>query len=232
MYFDITYLYFVLPALLLSLWASSSVKRTFARYQNQHSSRGITGREAAERILRANGLSHVRIEQIAGQLSDHYDPRDQVIRLSNAVYGSTSTASIGVAAHEAGHAVQHANSYVPLKLRNAIIPITNIGSKLAFPLFLVGLLLSGMDYKYLTIAYIGVIAFSLCVVFQLLTLPTEFDASKRALAALDAQGILNSNELEGSRKVLRAAAMTYVAALAVSLTQLLRLFFILNQRRN
>lgn len=232
MYFDWTYLVFVMPALLLSFWASSSVNGTFLRYQNQFSQRGITGAEAARRILHANGLDNVRIERISGHLSDHYDPRAQVIRLSDSVYGSTSTAAIGVAAHEAGHAVQHATAYAPLKLRNAIIPITNIGSRLAFPLFLAGLLLSSFDSMYLSLAYIGVIAFSLCVVFQLLTLPTEFNASSRALAALESQGILNDAELTGSRKVLRAAAMTYVAALAVSATQLLRLLFILNRNRD
>lgn len=231
LYFDWTYLVFVLPALIFSFWASSSVNGTFRRYQNQHSTRGITGSEAARRILHANGLDRVRIERVSGHLSDHYDPRTQVIRLSDSVYGSTSTAAIGVAAHEAGHAVQHATSYGPLALRNAIIPITNIGSKLAFPLFLVGLLLSSFDGRFLTLAYVGVIGFGLCVVFQLLTLPTEFNASSRAMAALESQGILNEAELSGSRKVLRAAAMTYVAALAVSLTQLLRLLFILNRNR-
>ena len=232
MYFDWTYLVFVMPALLFSFWASSSVNGTFRRYQNQYSSRGITGAEAARRILHANGLDKVQIERVSGHLSDHYDPRAQVIRLSDSVYGSTSTAAIGVAAHEAGHAVQHATAYAPLKLRNAIIPITNIGSRLAFPLFLAGLLLASFDSVYISIAYIGVIAFSLCVVFQLLTLPTEFNASSRAMAALESQGILNDAELTGSRKVLRAAAMTYVAALAVSVTQLLRLLFILNRNRD
>lgn len=232
MYFDWTYFVFVMPALLLSFWASSSVNGTFRRFQNQYSSRGITGSEAARRILHANGLYHVRIERVSGHLSDHYDPRAQVIRLSDSVYGSTSTAAIGVAAHEAGHAVQHATAYAPLTLRNAIIPITNIGSRLAIPLFILGLFLSSVDSTYLTIAYVGVIAFSLCVVFQLLTLPTEFNASNRALAALESQGILNEVELTGSRKVLRAAAMTYVAALAVSVTQLLRLLYILNRNRD
>jgi len=230
-YFDWTYLVFVLPAFLFSLWASSSVNATFRRYQNQHSSRGITGSDAARRILHANGLDHVRIERVSGHLSDHYDPRDQVIRLSDSVYNSTSTAAIGVAAHEAGHAVQHATSYAPLKLRNAIIPITNFGSRLAFPLFLVGFLLASFDSIFLSIAYLGLIGFFLCVVFQVLTLPTEFNASNRAMVALESQGILNEAELSGSRKVLRAAAMTYVAALAVSLAQVLRLLFILNRNR-
>ncbi len=232
MYFDWTYLVVLLPALLFSFWASASVQNTFRKYQQQRSTRGITGAEAAQRILRANQLTHIQVQQISGRLSDHYDPRSKVIGLSAEVYNSTSTAAIGVAAHEAGHAVQHATGYVPLKWRNAIIPITNIGSRLAMPLFLIGLVLATQDRQYMTVAYIGILAFSLCVVFQLLTLPTEFNASKRALVALETQGILNETELHGSRKVLRAAAMTYVAALAVSLTQLLRLLLIVGRRRN
>lgn len=232
MYLDWTYLVILLPALLLSLWASSTVNRTFQKYQGQRSQRGLTGREVALRILAANNLNHIRVERISGHLSDHYDPRTQVIRLSDSVYDSSSTAAIGVAAHEVGHAIQHATHYTPLKLRNAIIPLTNIGSKLAMPLFIAGLLLSNMGSIYINIAYAGVIAFSLCVIFQLLTLPTEFDASRRALLALSSQGILGTTELDGSKKVLRAAAMTYVAALAVSLMQLLRLLVILGRRRN
>lgn len=232
MYFDWTYLVVMIPALLLSFWASGNVQNTFRTYAQQKSMRGITGAEAAQRILRANQLTHIQVQPISGRLSDHYDPRTRVIGLSDEVYNSTSTAAIGVAAHEAGHAIQHATGYAPLKFRNAIIPITNIGSRLSMPLFLVGLLLASMDSIYLTIAYIGILAFSLCVLFQLLTLPTEFNASNRALAALETQGILNDAELTGSRKVLRAAAMTYVAALAVSVTQLLRLLLIVGRRRN
>ena len=231
MYFDWTYMVIVLPAFLFALWASASVKSTFRKYQKQHSSRGITGYEAAKRILHANGLSHIRIERISGHLSDHFDPRSQVIRLSDSVYGSTSTAAIGVAAHEAGHAVQYATNYAPLKLRNAIIPITTIGSRLAIPLFFIGFLLSSVDSLYLGIAYAGLIGFGLSVVFQLLTLPTEFDASRRALAAISNQGILSMDELAASKKVLRAAAMTYVAALAVSIAQVLRFLVLLNRRR-
>jgi hypothetical protein len=221
----------VMPAFLFALWASSSVKATYHRYQKQHSSRGITGYEAARRILYENGLSHIRIERVNGQLTDHYDPRDQVIRLSDSVYSSTSTAAIGVAAHEAGHAVQHANNYAPLKLRNAIIPITNFGSQMAIPLFLLGLILAPRDPRFIGLAYVGLIGFGLAVVFQLLTLPTEFNASKRALVAIEHQGILSQEELVGARNVLRAAAMTYVAALAVSLAQLLRFSMLLGRRR-
>lgn len=231
MYFDWTFMGLVMPAFLFALWASSSVKATYHRYQKQHSSRGITGYEAARRILYENGLSHVRIERVNGQLTDHYDPRDQVIRLSDSVYSSTSTAAIGVAAHEAGHAVQHANNYAPLKLRNAIIPITNFGSQMAIPLFLLGLILAPRDPRFIGLAYVGLIGFGLAVVFQLLTLPTEFNASKRALVAIEHQGILSQEELVGARNVLRAAAMTYVAALAVSLAQLLRFSMLLGRRR-
>jgi hypothetical protein len=231
LYFDWTFMGLVMPAFLFALWASSSVKATYHRYQKQHSSRGITGYEAARRILYENGLSHVRIERVNGQLTDHYDPRDQVIRLSDSVYSSTSTAAIGVAAHEAGHAVQHANNYAPLKLRNAIIPITNFGSQMAIPLFLLGLVLAPRDPRFIGLAYVGLIGFGLAVVFQLLTLPTEFNASKRALVAIEHQGILSQEELVGARNVLRAAAMTYVAALAVSLAQLLRFSMLLGRRR-
>jgi len=231
LYFDWTFMGLVMPAFLFALWASSSVKATYHRYQKQHSSRGITGYEAARRILYENGLSHVRIERVNGQLTDHYDPRDQVIRLSDSVYSSTSTAAIGVAAHEAGHAVQHANNYAPLKLRNAIIPITNFGSQMAIPLFLLGLILAPRDPRFIGLAYVGLIGFGLAVVFQLLTLPTEFNASKRALVAIEHQGILSQEELVGARNVLRAAAMTYVAALAVSLAQLLRFSMLLGRRR-
>lgn len=195
----------------------------------------MTGAEAASRVLRANGIYDVKIERIKGNLTDHYDPKANVIRLSEVVYDSVSTAAIGVAAHEAGHAVQHAQNYAPVKIRTAIVPITNIGSKLSIPLVIVGLLLSYLGPQYAAIAYAGVAAFGLCVVFQLVTLPTEFNASKRALVAIEQCGILSSDELEGSKKVLSAAALTYVAALAVTLMQFLRLFLLVagssNRRR-
>ncbi len=184
----------------------------------------MTGAEAASRVLRANGIYDVRIEKIGGNLTDHYDPKAKVIRLSDAVHDSVSTAAIGVAAHEAGHAVQHAQNYAPVKIRTAIVPITNIGSKLAIPLVFIGILLSYVGEQYAYIAYAGVAAFGLCVLFQLVTLPTEFNASRRALVAIEQCGILSRDELEGSKKVLTAAALTYVAALAVTLMQFLRLF--------
>lgn len=178
-----------------------------------------------------NGLSNIRIEQTSGTLTDHYDPSANVIRLSSGVYGSTSSAAVGVACHEAGHAIQHATNYAPIRLRTAIVPITNIGSKLATPLILVGLLLGSLLPFFSTLAYVGVACFALCTVFQLITLPTEFDASKRALQCIETNNLLYGNELVGAKKVLSAAALTYVAALAVSLTQLLRYVLILGKRR-
>ena len=231
MYFDIYYFILIVPALIFSIWASARVNSTFERYSKTLSSRGVTGREAAEAVLRQNGIHDVRIEQVSGKLTDHYDPRTKVIRLSDSVYNSSSVAAIGVAAHEAGHAAQHNESYVPLTIRNAIIPVTNIGSKLAVPLIILGLFLSYYGEKFLAVAYIGVIAFSLSTLFQLLTLPTEFNASSRAIEAIVSGGILDSNEIKGTKKVLSAAALTYVAALAVSLMQLLRLLIIVNNRR-
>lgn len=192
----------------------------------------MTGAEAASRVLRANGIYDVKIEKIKGNLTDHYDPRANVIRLSEAVHDGVSTAAIGVAAHEAGHAVQHAQNYAPVKIRTAIVPITNIGSRLAIPLVLVGLFLSYLGPQYASIAYAGVAAFGLCVIFQLVTLPTEFNASRRALVAIEQCGILSRDELAGSKKVLTAAALTYVAALAVTLMQFLRLFLMVSSANN
>lgn len=231
MYFDWTYIVLVMPCILLSLWASSSVNSTFKKYSAQFSRRGITGAQAAERVLRANGVSGVRIEHVNGNLTDHYDPKANVIRLSDSVYGSTSTAAIGVACHEAGHAVQYAQSYAPIKLRAAIIPITNIGSKLAMPLILVGLLLAVFENLSYTFVYLGIACFGLSLVFQLITLPVEFNASRRALSAIESGELLTQEEQKGARKTLTAAAMTYVAATAVSLAQLLRLILIFGRRR-
>lgn len=233
-YIDWTYIILVLPAVIFSMWASMRVNGTFEKYSKQISSRRMTGAEAAERVLRANGVYGVQIERIAGKLSDHYDPKANVIRLSEGVYDGISTAAIGVAAHEAGHAVQHAQNYAPVKIRTAIVPITNIGSKLSIPLILIGLFMSYLGPQYAFIAYAGVAAFGLCVLFQLVTLPTEFNASSRAIKAIEDCGILSSSEIEGSKKVLSAAALTYVAALAVTLMQFLRLFIMvsnINKRR-
>lgn len=229
MYFDWTYLFFVLPGMIFALIASAAVDSTFAKYSKQHSARGITGAQAARFVLDKNGLQNIPIEQISGKLTDHYDPRANVIRLSSEVYNSTSTASIGVACHEVGHAIQHATGYTPIKIRSAIVPITNIGSKLAMPLILIGIICSAFGEFFVWMAYIGLIAFSLTVIFQLVTLPTEFNASSRALATIRDNGLLDGNELKGARKVLTAAAMTYVAALAVALGQLLRLIIIVGR---
>jgi Zn-dependent membrane protease YugP len=208
------------------------VNTTFKRYSSVRPASGITGAEAARRVLDANGLYNVRIERIHGNLTDHFDPRSNVIRLSDGVYGSSSASAIGVAAHEAGHAVQYAKGYVPLKLRNAIIPVTNIGARLAMPLILLGLLFISAGSQFVYIAYIGVACFSLSTLFQLLTLPTEFDASRRALSSIEESGLLRGEELSSASKVLSAAALTYVAALAVSIIQLLRLISLVNNRRN
>lgn len=229
--FDWTYLVLVLPCLILSLWASSSVKSTFKRYSTQYSTRRITGADAAARVLRSNGVQNVRIERIAGELTDHYDPKANVIRLSDGVYDSTSTAAIGVACHEAGHAIQYATHYAPIKLRAAIIPITNFGSKLAMPLILLGVLLSFMGNLSYTFIYLGIACFGLSLVFQLVTLPVEFNASRRAVRAITDAGILTQQELVGTKKTLKAAAMTYVAATAVALAQLLRLIVLFGGRR-
>ena len=185
MFFDWTYLVIVMPFVLLSVIASASVNSTYKKYSQQYSRRGITGAQAAERVLRSNGVSGVRIERIDGKLTDHYDPRANVIRLSESVYTSTSTAAIGVACHEAGHAVQYAQSYAPIKLRAAIIPITNIGSKLAMPLILIGLLLTASEQMSFGFVYLGIACFALSLIFQLVTLPVEFNASRRAMQAIE-----------------------------------------------
>ena len=229
--FDWTYVILVLPCVILSLLASASVKNTFNKYSRQFSTRNITGAEAAQRVLQANGVTGVRIERVSGSLTDHFDPTTNVIRLSDSVYSSTSTAAIGVACHEAGHAVQYAQQYGPIKLRNFIIPITNIGSKLALPLILVGLFLNYLGNFSYTFVYIGIACFSLSLVFQLVTLPVEFNASKRALNAIKEHGILTETELKGAKSTLSAAAMTYVAAVAVSFAQLLRLILLFGRRR-
>lgn len=232
MYFDWTYLVLVLPCVLLALWASSNVKSTFKKYSTQYSLRRITGAQAAQRVLYSNGVRNVRIERVSGNLTDHYDPKTNVIRLSDSVHDSTSTAAIGVACHEAGHAVQYAESYAPIKLRAAIIPVTNIGSKLSMPLILLGLALSYFGNFSYTLVYIGIACFGLSLLFQLITLPVEFNASRRAIAAIEQGELLTAEEQKGAKKTLRAAAMTYVAATAVALAQLLRLILVFGGRGN
>ena len=220
-----SYLIFILPALLLSLYAQAKVKGTYAKYGKMYNKKGLTGAMAARMILDQNRLQHVKIEHIAGNLTDHFDPRTNVVRLSDSVYGSGSVAAVGVAAHECGHAVQYAQSYTPMKIRGAIIPITNIGSTLSIPLFFLGLL-----FSIPSLVLVGIGLFALVAVFQLVTLPVEFNASSRALKTLEASNYLSLEELGGAKRVLSAAAMTYVAALIMSIAQLLRLIFI--ARRN
>lgn len=233
-YFDPTYL-LLLPALIFSLWASARVNLTFNKYSDSRSRNGMTGAQAARRMLDNHGLYHVQIEYVQGHLTDHYDPSAQVLRLSENVYASTSTAAIGVACHEAGHAIQHAEEYAPLKFRQAIIPMTNIGSRIGMYLFLIGLLITafaGSTPFGEGIAWFGIALFSFTALFQLVTLPTEFNASARAIEEIESAGILYHDELPAAKKVLNAAALTYVAALAVSLTQLLRLVIILGRISN
>lgn len=230
--FDWTYVVLVLPCLILSMWASANVNSTFKKYSGQLSSRRITGAEAAQRVLMANGVQGVKIQRISGNLTDHYDPRTNVIRLSDNVYDNTSTAAIGVACHEAGHAVQYAQSYAPIKLRAAVIPVTNLGSKLAMPLILIGLLLSYLGNISYMLVYAGIACFGLSLVFQLVTLPVEFNASRRALAAISSGNLLTEEEQKGARKTLTAAALTYVAATATALAQLLRLLVLFGGRGN
>ncbi|NMA06343.1 MAG: zinc metallopeptidase [Ruminococcaceae bacterium] len=219
--FDIYYIVLVLPAIVISLLASARVKSTFSRYSKYRTMRGITGYMAARKILDDNGLSGVQIMRVPGELTDYYDPKSGTVYLSDSVYDRDSVGAVGVAAHEAGHAVQYAQEYFPIKIRTAIIGVTNIGSTLSMPMIVLGIILS-----FEPLILIGVILFSTVAVFQLVTLPVEFNASKRAIAVLEGSGMLESNELSGAKRVLSAAAMTYVAALILSVAQILRLVLV------
>ena len=232
-FFDWTLL-IVIPGLLLTLWAQFKVKSTFTRYSQALLPGYMTGAAVARRMLDSNGLSHVPVEMVHGHLTDHYDPRHKVLRLSESVYRGNNAAAVGVAAHEAGHALQDAKGYVPLRFRVAIVPVCNIGSVLAMPLFFIGLILAGIGPLADWLMLAGIAAFSLAVLFQLITLPVEFNASRRAMRCLSASGTMSGEQLKGSRKVLTAAAMTYVASLAVGLLSLLRLLLIAasSSRRN
>ena len=223
--FDWTYL-LVIAGLILSMAASAHVKSTFAKYSAVRSMSGLTGAMAAQKVLQAAGIYDVRIERVAGNLTDHYDPKSKVLRLSDSTYGSASVAAVCVAAHECGHAIQHQKSYGPLVLRSTLVPAANFGSQAAWPVFLLGLVLS-ME----PLLTIGIVLFSLAVLFQLVTLPVEFNASSRALRVLEDGRILDGRELSTGRKVLNAAAMTYVASLAASVLQLLRLIILAGGRR-
>ncbi|MBQ2719654.1 MAG: zinc metallopeptidase [Clostridia bacterium] len=227
MFFDIYYLIIVLPFVLLALYASYMVKSTYAKYERMDISNGISGAEAARMVLDSHGLTHVRIETVEGNLTDHYDPRTDTVYLSGAVYSGRNAAACGVAAHEAGHAVQHAEEYAPARLRMALVPVTNVGSSVGMWLILLGVVLIFLADFFVYVAYAGVLLFSLTALFQLVTLPVEFNASRRAMAALSSSGMFNPAEERGARRVLTAAAMTYVAALAVSLAQILRLLLII-----
>ena len=228
MYYDWTYILIMLPCFILSLICSASVKSNFSKYSKVNNSRGMTGAQAAQQVLNDHGVTGVRIEPVSGNLTDHFDPRTNVIRLSESVYNARTVSAVGVACHEAGHAVQHAEGYVPNKIRSAIVPVANIGSKLSWIVLVIGMLL---PVQFNFVITIGIVLFSASVVFTLITLPVEFNASSRALKTIKSTGMLNESEYAGAKKVLSAAAMTYVAAAATSIMQLLRLILIAQRRR-
>ena len=226
---DPTYV-LVLIGIVLSLLASARVKSTFAKYERIRNSAGLTGRDAAERILRGAGIYDVRIERVSGSLTDHYDPRNKVLRLSDSTYHSTSVSAVGVAAHECGHAIQHAVNYAPIRWRGALVPVANFGSTIAWPLIMIGLFITG-DSSSLLIN-LGTIAFSFAVLFHLVTLPVEFNASNRAIQILGGNGMMSKEEVGSVKKVLGAAALTYVASAATAILQLLRILILTGGRRD
>lgn len=228
MYYDSTY-FLVLIGVMLSLLASARVKGTFHKYSGIRNSRGMTGAQAAQQVLNCAGIYDVRIERVAGNLTDHYDPRGKILRLSDSVYGQTSVAAVGVAAHECGHAIQHAYGYAPLKFRSVLVPVANFGAQIAWPLILIGLLINS-EASWMIIQ-IGILAFSLAVLFQIVTLPVEFNASNRAIRILADSGMMYGEEITAARKVLNAAAWTYVAGAASAILQLLRLILLTGGRR-
>lgn len=229
---DASYIILVMPAILFTLWANYSVKSTYNKYERVYSRRNISGAQAAQRLLDINGIRDVNIERIPGELTDHFDPVGRVVRLSDGVYSGTSAAAIGVACHEIGHVLQHETGYAPIRIRNAIIPITNIGSTLSMPLIFLGVGLSYATEWYFYVIYLGIAMFAMSTIFQLVTLPTEFNASRRALKSIRETNMLDDDEIAGAKKVLGAAAMTYVAALAVSLMQLIRFLLIFGRRKD
>ena len=228
MYFDPTYM-LVLIGVVICLAASAKMRSTFSRYSRIRNHSGMTGREAAEQVLHRAGIYDVRVEHVSGNLTDHYDPRSKVLRLSDATYGSASVAAVGVAAHECGHAIQHATGYAPLAFRSALVPVANFGSTIAWPLILIGLLFNRQSS--VLFLNLGILAFSLAVLFQIVTLPVEFNASSRAIRMLSGNGMLYEDEVQATRKVLTAAALTYVAGAASAILQLLRIILISNSRR-
>lgn len=225
-YFSFSYFWILIPPMILAIYAQSKVNSTYNKYSRIRNMKGYTGADAAAALLRYSGITDVSIERVSGRLTDHYDPRTKVLRLSDAVYGSTSIAAIGVAAHETGHAVQHATGYTFLKLRSALVPISNIGSNLAMPLIIIGFILGGSG-KLITI---GIILFAIAVLFTIVTLPVEFNASSRAIQMLESNGILNYDEINPAKKVLSAAALTYVAAAASAVASLLRIVLMARNR--
>lgn len=227
--FDWTYLVFIVPCIIISLICQVNVSSAFSKYSKIQNSRRMTGAQAAEFVLRQNGVTGVRIEHVSGNLSDHFDPRTNVIRLSDSVYNSTSVAAVGVAAHEAGHACQHAENYLPNRIRSAVLPIARVGSQLSWIFIIIGLLFTAkVGY---VILYIGIILFSASVLFTLATLPVEFNASKRALACIRETGLMTGDEYNGAKRTLQAAAMTYVASALTAIMQLLRLLIIAQRRK-
>lgn len=229
MFYDPTYI-LVMIGVVICLLASAKMNSTFSKYSRVRSHSGMTGKEAAETLLHREGIYDVRVEYVAGNLTDHYDPRSKVLRLSDATYQQTSVAAIGVAAHECGHAIQHARGYAPLSIRSALVPVANFGSSIAWPLIIIGLIMNSQTSQLFL--NLGVIAFSMAVLFQIVTLPVEFNASRRALKILGNTGMLYPDEVRETRKVLTAAALTYVAGAASAILQLLRLIMISNSRRD
>ena len=230
-YIDWTYIVLVIPAMILALYAQKKVNSTFKKYSRVASRSGMTGAQAARRLMELNGIYDVSIERVSGNLTDHYDPSKKVLRLSDSVYSDTSVAAIGVAAHETGHAIQHARGYVPLTLRTVMVPLANLGSTLSMPLIFLGILFSFSSVMGNSMINLGILLFGLSVVFTIITLPVEFNASRRAVACLGDSGILYDDEIGGVKKVLSAAAMTYVASTAVALANFLRLIIIFGGRR-
>lgn len=226
-YFDYYYLILVVPALMLAIWAQVQVKTTYRKYSRVPNSRGMTGAYAAQAVLNFYGITDVRIERVSGNLTDHYDPRSKVIRLSDGVYNSSTVAAIGIACHEAGHAAQHAENYAPIKIRNAIIPVCNIGSMIGIPLALIGWI-----FSFSILIYVGLGLYAAVFIFQVATLPVEFNASRRAIKVIDETQLLRDDEIGGAKKVLAAAAMTYVASMMVALANLLRLLLRFSNRRD
>lgn len=228
-WFDWTYMVFILPAVIITMIAQVRVNSAFNKYSKIRNMHNLTGAEAAQRVLMSHGINNVQIERVAGKMTDHFDPRTNVIRLSDGVYGSSTIAAVGIAAHEAGHAVQHAEGYLPNKIRGVLVPVANVGSKISWILIIIGLFL---PIQYDWVLYLGILFYALSVLFTIVTLPVEFNASKRALQTIDSTNMLMGEEYTGAKKVLSAAAMTYVAAAFTAIMSLLRLLAIANRRNN